>query len=236
MTNNKQIVCKRAEECTYHNCRFVHPEGWTPTIVQCKNALGCNRPKCIFEHPTGWAPVAVECRNGLKCGRSKCIFDHPDGWNWRNNMSDETNQMDVFPSRNQRYTQNTRADRFMNTKTDDSSWKKNIDCRDSGNCQNDKCGFNHPEGEKKSVVRECKYGVDCKSGRCLFNHPRGWNPHKDTDCKNSLECANARCRFKHPEGWEKPQEEKVCRFGSSCKNKTTTCKFKHVSQKRVIDI
>lgn len=247
--NQKTNDCRRAGECSRKDCKFVHPEGWEPKVVECRKGLECNRSKCIFEHPEGWAPTVVQCRNDLKCGRSRCIFEHSEGWNWRNNASGDAEEQprrsNRFEKRPQtmvnrgdrpvRTERGDRAERFNTSKTNDSSWKKNIDCRDGAECGKEMCSFAHPEERETKSIPTCKYGVDCHSGKCRFSHPAGWNPHKDTDCKNGVECSNGRCKFKHGDGWN-PRVTTQCRFGLTCKNKNTTCKFQHSAQKRTVDI
>jgi hypothetical protein len=57
---------------------------------------------------------------------------------------------------------------------------------------------------KVSITISCKYGKGCFTKGCFYDHPEGWDHRKNT----------------------------ICNFGVSCKNKDTTCMFKHVKKEK----
>jgi hypothetical protein len=82
-----------------------------------------------------------------------------------------------------------------------------------------------------------------KAGTCKFKHI-SINPSIDVvidtslvqmmagmvvsiDCKFGDGCFTKGCFYKHPEGWDH-RKNTNCKFGIKCKNKDTTCEFKHV--------
>jgi hypothetical protein len=55
------------------------------------------------------------------------------------------------------------------------------------------------------------------------------------DCKFGSECFTKGCFYKHPEGWDH-RKNTNCKFGIKCKNKETTCEFKHVKiEKKTVE-
>jgi hypothetical protein len=172
--------------------------------TDCHRGNDCYKIGCLFSHPAGWVRKLIPCRDGIGCAKSNCSCVHPDNWEWR----------------------------------------KNIDCKLLGKCANHDCTYKHPEGWAWRSNVDCKFANNCmafKAGMCKFKHVVINSENNadavlvnmmgaltvSIDCKFGMECFTKGCFYKHPEGHDH-RKNTICKFGVKCKNKDTTCEFKHV--------
>jgi hypothetical protein len=175
--------------------------------TDCHRGMDCYKINCPFSHPHGWVRKLIPCRDALKCAKSDCSCVHPENWDWRSN----------------------------------------INCKNKNECANHDCTYKHSEGWSWRANVPCKFANECKaniSGTCKFKHTpisddinlnliteKMNNVAITIDCKYGKGCFTKGCFYNHPEGWDH-RKNTICNFGLNCKNKDTTCMFKHVKKEK----
>ena len=159
---------------------------------------------------------SIDCKNKGDCNRSDCKYKHPDG-----HVPKKTDcRVGVkCPHR-----------KCVFTHPASWNWQSNIECRLNLECPNISCSYKHDDGWNPRLNIDCRLGKECKVADCKFRHSEVKSVPKIVSvirkCRDGDSCSNPICKFKHSDTWDH-HKNISCKFGPTCKNKSTTCKFKH---------